>query len=526
MLEAGPLLDPERDFKQHVWPYELAHRGIGIGGREEEFLAPCSSWNIEGEPYSRTEGTRFAWLRTRAVGGRTNHWGQGAMRFSKADFKPYTTSGTGEDWPLSYEDIAPYYKKAEEYIGVFGVPAHDKESNGTLPLPSPGLRCTERLVKTGCEALDIPCEPFTMAVLTRSHNGRAACHYCGQCYRGCKTSSCFSSSQVLLPPALATGKLTLCTNAMARAVLLSSDGKASGVSYIDKATASEQEARARIVVLAASACESARLLLNSKTSIFPDGLANSSGVIGRYLMESVGSGGEGYFPDLEKVPPHNHDGTGGTHVYIPRSPALESDDFSGGYHIEFGGGPRMPSVAEFDDLCRRFQSYGLPLKQECRRRYGKYIYFLCLGETTASEHNYCEPDPAKPDKWGIPTLKFHFRRNENDLKMARHMQKKMKEIVGAAGGNYLTSVSATGDDAHGITTPGETFHELGTVRMGNNPRTSALNRFCQAHDVKNLFVVDGGCFVSLPDKTPTLTILALAWRASEYIVAQGCKGNV
>jgi hypothetical protein len=243
-------------------------------------------------------------------------------------------------------------------------------------------------------------------------------------------------------------------------------------------------------------------------------------------MDSVAAGGEGYFSQLGRIGPHNHDGAGGTHIYIPKSRATESPDFAGGYHIEFGGGPRMPSVPEFDDVCDSVQGYGTSLKRECRSRYGKSIFFMSLGATVAWEENLCELDSEHPDKWGIPTLRFRFRKNENDFKMARHMQQTMRSIVEAAGGCYLTNALTTGVEAYGMYPAGSTFHELGTVRMGNDPRRSALNSFCQAHDLKNLFVVDGGCFVSSPDKTPTLTILALSWRASEYLVEQSRKGNL
>ena len=234
-----------------------------------------------------------------------------------------------------------------------------KENIASAPdgvfLPPPKPRCSEILIKKACDKLNITCIPSRLAVLTKALNGRAPCHYCGQCGRGCVTASNFSSSQVLLPPAIKTGKMTLITGAMAREILVGADGKATGVSYVDKATKTEKRVMARAVVVAASACESARLLLNSKSKLYPDGLANSSGTVGKYLMDSVGSSGSGYVPQMEKMPPHNHDGTGGMHMYIPWWKYDRKNDFPRGYHIEIGGGRDMPGAGMFSDVCEEFK---------------------------------------------------------------------------------------------------------------------------------------------------------------------------
>src|SRR6058998_3052095 len=282
MLEAGPPLNPERDYKEHLWPYDLPHRGIGVGGKlrreiNDEFTAPNGAWEIDGEPYTSAPGSRFRWFRSRIVGGRTNHWGRIALRFAPVDFKARSSDGMGDDWPISYDDLAPYYDKVESYIGVFGTKENVSSAPDGVFLSPPKPRCTELMVKKACDKLNIICIPSRLAILTRSVNGRLPCHYCGQCGRGCITASNFSSSQVLLPPAMKTGKLTLITGAMAREIIVNKEGKAEGVSYIDKATRTEKRIYARAIVVAASACESARLLLNSKSSAFPTGIANSSG---------------------------------------------------------------------------------------------------------------------------------------------------------------------------------------------------------------------------------------------------------
>src|SRR6202162_5923830 len=309
MLEAGPPLNPEKDFKEHVWPYQLPHRGVGVGGEfkhevGDEFMAPNGAWEIEGEPYTSAPGSQFSWFRSRIVGGRTNHWGRIALRFAPVDFRFRSTDGMGDDWPITYEEVAPYYDKVESYIGVFGTKENISSAPDGVFLAPPPPRCTETIVKKSCDKLNIHCVPSRMAILTQTLNGLAACHYCAQCGRGCITASNFSSSQVMIPPAQATGRLTLITNAMAREIVMGKNGKAEAVDYIDKNSREEKRVNAKAFVLAASACESARLLLNSRSASLPDGLANSSGVVGRYLTDTVGKFGAGCFLALVEGTPH------------------------------------------------------------------------------------------------------------------------------------------------------------------------------------------------------------------------------
>jgi choline dehydrogenase-like flavoprotein len=531
LLEAGPPLIPARDYKEHVWPYELPHRGAGIGGGlrqglPDEFMAPNGAWEIQGEPYVSAPGSRFRWFRSRIVGGRTNHWGRIALRMAPVDFKVRSHDGRGDDWPISYEDVAPYYDKVEAYIGVFGTKENIPSAPDGVFLPPPKPRCTETIIKKACDKLDILCIPSRLAILTKPLNGRPACHYCAQCGRGCITASNFSSSQVMIPPAEKTGRFTLITGAMARELIVGKDGKVAAVSYIDKATREERRIHARAFIVAASACESARLLLNSRSTLFPDGLANSSGVVGRNLMDTVGSDGGGYFPQLERMPAHNHDGVGGMHMYLPWWKFDRKNEFLRGYHTEFGGGRGMPGVGDYDDLCDEFEGYGVSLKRECKKKYGTYIGFAGRGEMIPNENCYCEIDPNVVDQWGIPVLRFHWKWGDNELRMARDMQETYREIVETAGGTYMPPVQRGADHPYGIADGGVIIHEVGTVRMGDRPATSALNGYCQAHDVKNLFVTDGASFVTNADKNPTLTIMALTWRASDYLLDQAKKGNL
>jgi choline dehydrogenase-like flavoprotein len=530
LLEAGGPVNPGTDYKMFLWPYDLPHRGVGVGGKAAEnfgeFLAPNGAWKIEGEPYTSAAGANFQWFRSRIVGGRTNHWGRIALRFSPIDFKSKTRDGIGDDWPITYDDISPYYDKVESYIGVFGSHENIPSAPNGIFLPPPKPRCTELIIKKACDSLNIACIPSRLAILTKPLNGRPSCHYCAQCGRGCATGSNFSSSQVLIPPALETGRLTLIPQAMARKILVGTDGKASGVSYIDKTTRTEKRVAARAVVVAASACESARLLLNSKSSLFPDGLANSSGQVGRNLTDSVGSDGEGYFPQLEKMPPHNHDGTGGMHLYIPWWKYDRTNDFPRGYHIELGGGREMPRAGMFDHVCEDFEGYGASLKATCRKRYGTTIGFSGRGEMVPNPDSFCELDPEVVDQFGIPVLRFHFKWSDYELRQAKDMQHTFRAIVEAAGGQYTTSTESDGPYPFGIQPGGKIIHEVGTARMGANPKTSVLNGYCQAHDVENLFVTDGAPLVTNPDKNPTLTIMALSWRASEHLLDQAKKGSL
>lgn len=530
MLEAGPQIHPEKDFKMLMWPYELPHRGAGVGGRASEnfseFLAPNGAWQIEGEPYTSAEGANFQWFRSRIVGGRTNHWGRIALRFAPVDFQSKTRDGLGDDWPITYDDLAPYYDKVESYIGVFGTKENVSSAPDGVFLPPPKPRCTEILIKKACDKLNVTCIPARLAILTKAHNGRLPCHYCGQCGRGCTTASNFSSSQVLLPPAMATGKLTLITGAMAREVVVGKDGKAEAVSYIDKATRTEQRVYAKTVVVAASACESSRLLLNSKSALFPDGVGNSTGNVGRYLTDSVGSDGWGEIPALEKMPPHNHDGVGGMHYYVPWWKFDRQNDFPRGYHIELWGGRDMPGVGMFDGLCHDEEGYGAQLKRRARQVYGTTVGFSGRGEMIPNADTYCELDPAKVDQWGIPVLRFHFKWSEHELRQAKDMQETFKSIVEMMGGTYKTKTRIDGPYPFGILPGGKIIHEVGTARMGADPKTSVLNGFCQIHDMKNVFVTDGAPLVTNPDKNPTLTIMALSWRASEYLLEEAKKGTL
>lgn len=561
MIEAGRHYDPIKETPMWNTPAEAPLRAAPTPDKPLGYYDATvgGGWEIPGEPYSNAPGTNFRWWRPRMLGGRTNHWGRIALRFGSFDFKPRSRDGLGVDWPIDYQDVAPYYDKTELLIGVFGDNEGLTDLQNTPPsspgvlLPPPPPRAHEILVRAASRRLDIPCIASRLAILSRSQNAdtipellhpdnpvatralresmqlRSTCLWATDCIRGCRVRANFQSPTVLLPPALSTGNLQVWTNAMVRSVSSNKNGRATGVHVIDKLTRRETHVRGRVVVLAAGACESARILLNSRTNQWPNGLANNSGLLGRYLMDSVGAGLAGQIPALENLPPHNDDGASGTHLYMPwwqyRQQLDGKLDFARGYHIEIQGGRRMPGA----DILPRLESFtdgafGTRLKEECRRYYGSYVEFRGRGEMIPNENSYCELDPSRVDTWGIPVLRFHWEWSEHETRQAAHMQRSFAEIINTLGGRVLDKPEPDGKTA--ISKPGSISHEVGGVTMGANRKSSVLNPFCQAWDVKNLFVTDGGCFVSNGDKNPTLTIMALAWRACDYLLEEMRKGEI
>jgi choline dehydrogenase-like flavoprotein len=528
VLEAGPLWYSTEDSAMLQWAYDSPRRGASTHERPfGEFDACLGGWNLDGEPYTTAPGTKFRWWRARMLGGRTNHWGRISLRFGPYDFKHKSRDGLGDDWPIAYEDVSPYYDRVDQLIGVFGSRENLPNEPDGLFLPPPKPRCYELLVKQAADRLKVTCIPSRLSIITRSINGRPACHYCGQCSRGCKTNSNFSSPGVLLGPALTTGRLTIEPNAMVREVLTDARGRASGVAYIDKASGEEREVRARVVVLAASACETSRLLLNSKSTRFPQGLANSSGTVGKYLTDTTGSDLAGIIPKLADGVSHNDDGVGGMHLYMPWWLNDTKLDFPRGYHIEVWGGRGMPSYGFMGGI-QSFPGgggYGRALKDEYRKYYGTVVGFSGRGEMIPNDDSYCEIDPDVVDRWGIPVLRFHWKWSDHEIKQVKHMQETFKALIDEMGGTLLWQPGKPEDD-YGISTGGSIIHELGGARMGADPKTSVVNAWCQAHDVKNLFVADGSPFVSQADKNPTWTILALSMRTSRHILDLSKRGEI
>jgi len=554
MLEAGRRYSEHETPMFHT-PDQAPLRAVHTPQKPFGFYDATvdGGWEVPGEPYvsaSEEDAGRFDWWRARMLGGRTNHWGRIALRCGPYDFKPKSRDGLGFDWPLSYEDLAPYYDKVELLIGVYGSNEGLENTPNSPPgclLPPPALLVSDYLIRQRAARLGIPLIPGHRAVLTQpldyrrnpallhpgnrraqelaadGMRGRSPCLWTTPCGRGCLVRANYQSITVHLPPALATGKLDVTTDAMVHEVTLARDGRASGVSFIDRLTGRQHQVRARVVVLAASACESVRILLNSKSPQFPQGLANSSGKLGRYLMDTVGTTVSGQIPLLESLPPLNEEGADGHALYVPWWLYKQQLDgklgFARGYHIELGGGKRMPSF----DTAAGIQwltggSYGVKLKEDVRRYYGSFVSFDGRGEMIPNEGSYCEIDPSVKDKWGIPVLRFHWQWSEQETRQAAHMQQTFGDIIAAMGGRTRRPVET--DGATAISTGGSIIHEVGGAIMGSDPGSSVTNAWSQTWDVPNLFIADGAVFASNADKNPTLTIMALAWRSADHILAR------
>jgi len=528
LLEAGGMWDNTKDSDMFVQPWETPRRGRGTADKPFGEHDGCiGGWNLPGEPFTTAPGTQFSWWRARMVGGRTNHWGRISLRFGPDDFRHKSVDGLGDDWPLSYDDMKPYYDDVDRLVGVFGSNEGLRNHPDGIFLPAPTPRCWERLVKKAADRHAVTCIPSRLSILTRPLNGRPACHYCAQCNRGCRVNANFSSTNVLVEPALRTGKLTLRTDAMVREVTVGADGLANGVVYIDKVSREEQRVDAKIVVLAASACESARLLLNSRSTKFPNGLANSSGVVGKYITDTTGTYVGGFVPAMVDQPRHNCDGVGGAHLYMPWWLDNKKLDFPRGYHIEIDGGMGMPEYGVGGGIQNLPPGggYGATLKNDYRRYYGTSIGFSGRGEMIPNEDSYCELDPRAVDQWGIPVLRFHWKWSDHELLQVKHMQETFRTLL-AEMGAVVDSKMPTREQNYGISTGGSIIHEVGGVRMGASSSTSALNANGQAWDCKNLFVADGAPFTTQADKNPTWTILALSMKTSRYIAAQRKEGKL
>ncbi|EEG43078.1 glucose-methanol-choline oxidoreductase [Flavobacteria bacterium MS024-3C] len=536
VVEAGPHFDPANPDQQTQmkWPWESPRRGANTQRTFGDFDALYGGWDIPGEPYTRKDGTKFDWFRARMLGGRTNHWGRISLRFSERDFKHKDVDGLGDNWPIGYEDVKPYYDKVDKLIGLFGSKENLPNEPDGFFLPPPKPRLHELFYIKGARKSNIPVIPSRMSMLTKKINPeRGVCFYCGQCNRSCSAYADFSAGSCLIFPAQKNGgQIDLYNNAMVREVLTNSEGKATGISYIDKADRKEYTLRAKVVVLAASACSSARILLNSKSPQHPNGLGNSGNTVGKYLHDSTGSGRSAFVPDLVNRKMYNEDGVGGMHVYTPWWLDNKKLDFPRGYHIEVWGGMGMPNYGfgfnanEYNKFFGlKVGGYGNSLRSDVKKYYGSVVGFGGRGESIAMEDNYCEIDPSVVDQFGIPVLRFHYNWSDFERKQAKHMHETFDELIHNMGGEALSAAPGA-DREYGLEAPGRIIHEVGTTRMGNDPKTSVVNQFQQLHDANNVFIVDAGPFVSQADKNPTWTILALSWRTCDYIVEQLKMQNI
>jgi len=552
LLEAGKKLDIESELKSMEWPYDHPRRGDMPPGHHALML---NEYNIRQPPYATKDspykkvhsyvqgwgsadysknivvdekehpytGTNYAWVRARCLGGKTNIWGRLALRLSDYDFKGKSHDGYGDDWPISYADIEPYYDRVDRYLGISGV----KENlphlpDGLFQRPT-RLNPGEVKLREGVQKMGRVVTAYRAGVTTDGlkHNKyRSRCYGRGACNRrvgGCDIHAAFDSPTGLIYPAMDTGHLTIRTNATAHEVTVDpATGKARGVAFIDTQTMKSYEAKGRVVVVAASTLESARLLLLSKSPTYPDGIGNSSGHVGHNFCEHLmGPRVSGLVKELVGKPRTLDDGRPGG-FYLPRfrNLAERHPDFIRGYGFEGGSGAGIwPGNAESTP------GFGSAFKKDVRDHAGAFISMGGFGEVLARYENAVGIDPDVTDRWGIPVLRFSYRFGDNERKMALDMEAAAREMFDAAGIEILKSSSK-------LLTEGWSIHELGTARMGADPKTSVVNQFQQSHDVRNLFVVDGSTHVSASCQNPTWTIMALAWRSCEYLADQLGKGEL
>jgi choline dehydrogenase-like flavoprotein len=503
LVEGGPPIAPE-EFHYHAWPYDFRNRTVPAPGYPREVTE-----SIRYEDCDKVSVNRI-----RAVGGRSIHWNAVCLRFAERDFRERSLAGIEEDWPLSYQELAPDYSYVERMIGVTG----SRENLEILPdgdfLPPLKFRCSERIVKRVCDKMGIPFIPTRKALITKPYDGRPACHYCGNCMRGCDVGAIFSTAASMLPKAQRTGNFTLLPNKLAREIVVDQEGKARAVSVVDTVTRKEEEIGARIIAICCGAIEGARLLLNSCSPRFPNGIANSSGLVGRYLTGHSAGTLLGYLEDLLGTKPVNNDGAT-DHSLIPRFNHLDHRklNYAGGWQYQMNYiGFMFPHQAHY------LKGYGTSFKEQVRFLQPGLFHITSICKAVARKENYVSVDPGHLDAYGIPIPVVRFRFCDNDRMLHADSIDRAKELLDAAKArNTIVQTPEIG---------GLISHEAGTTRMGNDPRTSVLNSFCQAHDVKNLFVVSGSAFTTIPEKSPTHTIMALAVRAARYMASESRKGNL
>jgi choline dehydrogenase-like flavoprotein len=531
MLEAGPPRVPTRDFTEHVWPYQLKFRGFGDQRRllqtqpVQRLCYACDEYSHQffvndlEHPYTFPVDKPFMWIRGRQVGGKTFCWARESYRFSDNEFKAASRDGYGEDWPISYKELEPYYDRVESYIGVSG----SREGLSQMPdgqfLPPMELSCGGVLAKKVIEEkFGWRVMPDRVANLTVEYRGRPACHYCDQCQRGCFTASYFNSPSVTLPAAARTGKLTLVSDAVVSHVVMDRAGKAEGVHYIDRLTHEHREAYAHAVVVAAGALESTRILLNSKTPSHPQGVGNSAGVLGKYLMDHFTiEGAGGYMPSLrssKREPVGRPCG-----FLIPKyvnagGQKNRNSNFLRGYRFDGDGSQEVYGHAFL------LPEFGNAWRERVKKDIPYYFAIEAQGECLPRADNFVTLDRDKKDAWGIPALHISASYGENDRAMAVAMRSHVAAILDEM---KLADVAPPKSE---LSIFGKNIHECGTARMGDQPSASVVDRNCKVHDAKNVFVTDGSVFVTQGCYEPTLTIMAISARAGEHIAEAFRRGEL
>ncbi len=512
VLDAGQKFN-RAQFWSHVKPWEWRDR------LERGLRPPQMMLDTKEQPYETPNDQPFELTRVWGRGGKTNIWGRVSLRYSDVDFTGPEKDGWEIPWPLRYADISPYYDKVEQLIGVCGgTDDQDSLPGSKFMLPAPSPRCGERLMQKAAKSIGISVVAGRRAVLTKEHNGRAPCHYCGACGKGCDVAAFFNSTDYLLEPAAKTGKLQVIDNAVVARVLVDDKGLASGVQYFDRNTKQEHTVQARIVVMAASCIDSTRILLNSKSSKYPNGIANSNDVIGRYLTEQTRFHMYGFAPELRGAKTQNDDGIGGEHIYMPRYNHRDGRkrDYLRGFGSQFWSTGAQAN-AEF---AKSLPGFGTEFKKSVKNRYPALLSLHPYGEVLPRRDNRVTVEGTPKDRYGVPIARIEFKLSDNERKMVDEMYDCAESILRAAKAEILPFKRGE------LAAAGSAIHEHGTVRMGSDPKRSAVSSFGQAHEVKNLYVLDGAIFPTATEKNPTLTILAVAWRGSDQLAEEFRKGNI
>jgi choline dehydrogenase-like flavoprotein len=547
MLEAGRMIDHRKEYRTMEWPYQSPrrfrmppdHRPIAVAeynfldrpyGNNPVYDKYKKVTSYAGNSFTRnwvvnekehpTTGTQYSWVRARVLGGKTNFWGRGALRYGPLQFKAASHDGYDVDWPISYEDVSPYYDKVDVLLGCSGT------KEGLVQVPDGifqrpvKLNCVEvhfkrALAKMGRHYIPGRAGVTTDGLLNSKY--RARCMGRGRCGRGCDIGAAFHSPTALVYPARDSGNLTIRPYSVVSEVLLDpATGRAGGVRVMDANTREVMDFKAKVVVLGAGCLDSTRILLNSKSAQHPAGLGNSSGLLGCYLSEHLmGPRGSGFIPVRIGTEPTLDDGRP-VGPYIPRFRNVtdKHPDFIRGYHFQGGGG-----AYEYPGMAHDLPGFGKGFKSSVRKYYPAMLSIGGFGEVLPRKENRVSLDASVKDAWGIPVLRFDFRFGDNDLKMAKDMADTAEEMLQAAGAE---SIKIERDPLP----EGWSIHEIGTARMGDDPKASVTDRYCRLHDVPNVYLADAGPFVSGGTQNTTWSILAMCWRTMDYLKERMRVGDV
>ncbi len=488
VLEGGPRVNTRTDFNTHALPFEFPLRHI---------------------PTMRPGKPGFDGERSRGLGGKTMLWNAVALRMSQRDLKGRQRDGAGEDWPIDYSDLAPYYDRIEREVGVCGNYDHLEDLPDGVFLPPVPMKCTDVAIKNGAAKLGIPVIHVRKATLSRPQPTRPACHFCGNCMSGCDVVAKYNSADVHMYPALQTGKLTLRQNSIVYELAVSSEARVNEVRYFDRETRAEGRARGRVVVVACACVQSVALLLMSKSVHFTDGLGNSSGQLGKNFIPHITAGFELFLEEFIGKPAVNDEGFL-DHAYIPSFMHTRKRDYPRSFGIQFNY-QNHRSVG----WARSMPGMGKSFKEAVKAGYPAYLTFTPYQEMLPNAESYIDLDYDRLDEYGLPRARRHWKLADSDMRLHNDMKAWSKAILQSSGAKI-----------HSVSSDPETNHEIGGCRMGSNPKTSVLDKFCCSHDVPNLYVVDASAFPSASEKNPTLTIMALATRTADQIADRLQKGEV